>query len=120
LRIHEHTGIPETARRARGDRLFGVGKVHLLDDALRRWLDGRSKDVAALQVSCQQGPLAVTHRTGRRKDSPGTARRYDSVWISRHLTVQRIEHLYDEGITAGSDHAPVVVDLDLTTKIMSD
>jgi len=30
--------------------------------------------------------------------------------------VRHIEHLYDEGIAAGSDHAPVVVDLDLTAR----
>jgi endonuclease/exonuclease/phosphatase family metal-dependent hydrolase len=56
----------------------------------------------------------MTHRTGRRKDSPGNPRRFDSVWVSRHWVVRHIEHLYDEGIAAGSDHAPVMVDLDLT------
>jgi hypothetical protein len=30
--------------------------------------------------------------------------------------VRHIEHLYEEGIAAGSDHAPVVVDLDLTVR----
>jgi endonuclease/exonuclease/phosphatase family metal-dependent hydrolase len=29
---------------------------------------------------------------------------------------RRIEHLYDEGVAASSDHAPVVVDLDLTSE----
>jgi hypothetical protein len=43
----------------------------------------------------------------------GTGRRYDSVWVSRHWVVRHVEHLYDEGIAAGSDHAPVMVDLDL-------
>jgi hypothetical protein len=27
--------------------------------------------------------------------------------------VRHIEHLYEEGIAAGSDHAPVMVDLEL-------
>jgi hypothetical protein len=30
--------------------------------------------------------------------------------------VRHIEHLYEEGIAAGSDHAPVMVDLDLTAR----
>jgi len=60
------------------------------------------------------GPLTITHRTGRRKNSSGTGRRFDSVWVSRHWVVRHIEHLYEEGIAAGSDHAPVMVDLDLT------
>jgi hypothetical protein len=36
--------------------------------------------------------------------------RFYSVWVSRHLVVRHIQHLYTEG-AAGSDHAPVVMDL---------
>lgn len=32
-------------------------------------------------------------------------------WMTRHWTVSRIDHLYDEGIAAGSDHAVIVADL---------
>ena len=63
------------------------------------------------------GPLAITHRTGKRKNSPGTDRRFDSVWVSHHWVVQHVEHLYEKGIAAGSDHAPVVVDLKLDSSI---
>jgi hypothetical protein len=31
--------------------------------------------------------------------------------MTRHWTVSRINHLYDEGIAAGSDHAVIVADL---------
>jgi endonuclease/exonuclease/phosphatase family metal-dependent hydrolase len=62
------------------------------------------------------GPLAITHRTGRRKNSPGTGRRFDSVWVSPHWVVRHVEHLYEKGIAADSDHAPVVVDLDLAAR----
>jgi hypothetical protein len=31
--------------------------------------------------------------------------------------VQHVEHLYEKGIAAGSDHAPVVVDLELDSSI---
>ena len=94
--------------------MFGLGKVHNLDDALRRWLALYPDEMDRLRASKPSGPLAITHRTGRRKDSPGNPRRFDSLWVSRHWVVQHIEHLYEEGIAAGSDHAPVMVDLDLT------
>ena len=98
------------------DRLFGPGKVHDLDDALRRWLALHPNEMDSLRASKPSGPLAITHWTGRRRASPGTPRRFDSVWVSRHWVVRNIEHLYDEGIAAGSDHAPVLVDLDLTAR----
>ena len=69
-----------------------------------------------LRASNPYGPLAITHRTGRRKNSPGTGRRFDSIWISRHWVVRDVKHLYEEGIAAGSDHAPVMVDLDLSAR----
>src|SRR5262249_49873265 len=98
------------------DRLFGPSKVHDLDDALRRWLALHPEKMEKLRASKPSGPLAITHRTARRKNSPGNPRRFDSVWVSRHWVVRHIEHLYEEGTVAGSDHAPVVVDLDLAVR----
>jgi hypothetical protein len=92
------------------DLLFGQGKIHLLDDGLRRWLADNPAEAAAL-AGCPSGPLAITHRTGRRPNSPGTGRSFDSIWLTSHWTVRQVEHLYDEGIAAGSDHAVVVADL---------
>jgi endonuclease/exonuclease/phosphatase family metal-dependent hydrolase len=115
-RTHWHTGNRKLHCEPGDDRLFGPGKVHDLDDALRRWLDLRPDEMDRLRASRPFGPLVITHRTGRRKDSPGKERRFDSVWVSRHWVVRHIEHLYEEGIAAGSDHAPVIVDLDLTAR----
>jgi len=115
-RTHWHTGDRRLHGEPGDDILFGPGKVHHLDDALRRWLDLHPDELDRLRARKPSGPLAVTHRTGRRKNSPGTARRFDSVWISRQWIVRHVEHLYEEGIAAGSDHAPVMVDLDLTTR----
>jgi hypothetical protein len=109
-RTHWHTG----SRRLKGERgddlLFGPGKIHPLDDALRRWLADHPADAAAL-ADRPSGPLAITHRTGRRKNSPGTGRRFDSIWITSHWNVRHIDHLYDAGVAAGSDHAVIVADL---------
>lgn len=86
------------------DLLFGPGKIHPLEDGLRRWLANHPAEIAAL-ADHAAGPLAITHRTGKRKDSPGTGRRYDCIWLTAHWTVQHIDHLYDERIDACSDHA---------------
>jgi hypothetical protein len=110
---HWHTGYRRLFGEAGDDLLFGPVKVHGLDDALRRWLAIQPDELEKLRASKPSGPLAITHRTGRRKASLGTDRRFDSVWISRHWVVRHVEHHYEQGITAGSDHAPVVVDLDL-------
>jgi DNA (cytosine-5)-methyltransferase 1 len=115
-RTHWYTGYRRLQGEPGDDRLFGPCKVHDLDDALRRWLALHPDEVDRLRATKPSGPLAITHRTGRQKDSLGTGRRFDSVWVSRHWVVRHIEHLYDEGIAAGSDHAPVMVDLDLTAR----
>jgi endonuclease/exonuclease/phosphatase (EEP) superfamily protein YafD len=109
-RTHWHTGDPRLLGEFGDDLLFGPGKLHDLDDALRRWLGPDGMD--RLRASKPFGPLAVTHRTGKRKNSPGTDRRYDSVWVSRHWAVRKVEHLYDKSTAVGSDHAAVLVDLD--------
>jgi hypothetical protein len=115
-RTHWYTGRRRLKGEPGDDHLFGPGKVHDLDDGLRNWLALHPDEMDRLRASQASGPLAITHRTGKRKNSPGTGRRFDSVWISRHWVVRHIEHLYEEGIAAGSDHAPVVVDIDLAAR----
>jgi hypothetical protein len=115
-RTHWHTGNRHLHGEPGDDLLFGPRKMHHLDDALRRWLALHPDEMDRLRASRPSGPLAISHRTARRKDSPGNPRRFDSVWVSRHWVVRHIEHLYEEGMAAGSDHAPVMVDLDLTAR----
>jgi exonuclease III len=109
-RTHWHTGHRKLKGEPGDDRLFGPGKVHDLDDALRRWLALHPDEMDRLRANQPSGPLAITHWTAQRKNAPGNPRRFDSVWVSRHWVVRHIEHLYDKGRAAGSDHAP---DLDL-------
>ena len=115
-RTHWHTGRKRLRGELGDDLLFGPDKKHDLEDALRRWLAFHPDEMARLRAK-PSGPLAITHRTGKRKNSPGTDRRFDSVWVSHHWVVQHVEHLYEKGIAAGSDHAPVVVDLKLDSSI---
>lgn len=110
-RTHWHTGGRHLHGEPGDDLLFGPGKIHGLDDALRLWLTGHPETAAAVAADHPLGPIAITHRTGRRKNSLGTGRRFDSIWISPHWTVLYIDHLYDQAIHAGSDHAIVLTDL---------
>jgi hypothetical protein len=112
-RTHWHTGYRRLHGEPGDDLLFGPGKGHDLDDALRRWLACHPGEMEKIRTSNPSGPLVITHRTRRRKNSPGNPRRFDSVWVSCHWVVRHIEHRYEEGKEAISDHAPVIVDLDL-------
>jgi hypothetical protein len=109
-RTHWHTGSRHLNGEPGDDLLFGPGKIHPLEDGLRRWLADHPAEAAAY-ADRPAGPMPITHRTGKRRNSPGTARRFDSIWITGHWIVQHIAHLYDEAIAAGSDHAIVVADL---------
>jgi hypothetical protein len=81
-----HSGDPRLDGEPGEDLLFGPGRIHPLEDALRRWLAHHPAEAAAL-AGRPAGPLAITHRTGKRKNSPGTARRYDCIWLTAHWTV---------------------------------
>lgn len=109
-RTHWHTGDRRLHGEPGDDLMFGPAKIHQLDDVLRRWLAANPSQTAALTNS-PLGPLAITHRTRRRKNSPGTGRRFDAIWATPHWTVSAVYHLYDPGIAAGSDHAVVITDL---------
>ena len=109
-RPHWHSGDRRLNGEPGDDLLFGPGKIHPLQDGLRRWLADRPAEAAVL-AGRPEGPLAITHRTGKRKNSSGTGRRFDSIWLTGHWTVQHISRRYDEGVAAGSDHALVVADL---------
>ena len=110
-RTHWHTGDRRLHGAPGDDVLVGPGKIHDLDDSLRRWLSDRPAEVAELLVAHPNGPLRVSHRTGKRRASPGTGRRFDSIWVSRHFDVVQVDYPYESCIATGSDHSAVVADL---------
>ncbi len=77
-RTHWHSGDRRVNGEPGDDLLFGPGKIHPLQDGLRRWLADHPAEAAAL-AGRPEGPLAITHRTGKRKNSPATGRRFDSI-----------------------------------------
>src|SRR5262249_28324230 len=78
-RTHWHTGMRKLRGATGDDVLWGLAKIHGLDDVLRRWLDKNPQALAALGASHPNGPLAVSHRTGKRKGFAGIDRRYDAI-----------------------------------------
>lgn len=112
-RTHWHTGIKGLAGEPGDDILWGSTKVHALEDAFRVWLKNDPVQMQAIRDAYPAGPLAVSHRTGRRVGKPGTPRRFDSIWVSNGIRVVSMRYLYSEGVSAGSDHAVVLAELQL-------
>jgi hypothetical protein len=117
-RTHWHTGSRNLEGEPGDDQMWGPDRIHHLQDALRCWIAENPRSPLALSAP-PLGPLAVTHRTGKRENSPGTPRRFDCLWITDEWTVKRIDHLYADAIAAGSDHAIVMAELAPATKTVT-
>jgi hypothetical protein len=93
--------------------LLGPTPRHVLTDVLRTLLAGDPQRLAALQSARPTGPLALSFRRGPKGKVIDC--RYDFVFASPDIVVRDVSYLYDASIAAGSDHAIVVADLELTT-----
>lgn len=111
-RCHWHTGHPGLEIDEVGeDALTGPDKLHPLRDCLRVWLEGSPHEAERIRAERPDGPLAISHRTGKRRARPGNARRFDSIWVTSHFEVRDVLYDYDGAIAAGSDHALVTARL---------
>ncbi len=110
-----HTGARMMNGRPGDDTLWGPNLEHNMHDALRVWLKSHPKELATITSQSPQGPLAVSYWTGKRRLAPeaGTARRYDSIWVSDDFSVRGIECRADS-MPELSDHSAVVADLEMT------
>jgi hypothetical protein len=111
VRTHWHTGRRRLGGQTGDDVMFGGRPEHQLDDAYRRWVDEHPEELEQIRAERPAGPLATSHRTGKRRDSRGFPRRFDALWIGPEIEVASIDYLYEAGIAAGSDHALVVAEL---------
>lgn len=73
VRTHWHTGRRRLAGRPGDDVMFGGHPAHRLRDAYRQWLEQHPSDLEQIRATRPEGPLAITHRTGKRRDSVGGA-----------------------------------------------
>ena len=111
-RTHWHTGHRKLDPGELGeDALTGPARIHHLDDCLRLWLTEHPDELARITAERPTGPLAVSHRTGKRRDNPGTPRRFDSIWVSSDFVVTDVSYDYQGAVDAGSDHGLVVARL---------
>ena len=95
------------------DLLVGPDKIHELEDAFRVHLRQNPAVAARIVEQNPEGPLAVSHRTGKRKNSAGNPQRYDAIWVSPEFDVGNVDYLYEKSVEAGSDHALVAADVSL-------
>ena len=114
-RTHWHTGRKGLKGRPGDDIMFALTNAHRLKDALRLWLDHHPEEMERTRAERPEGPLAVSHRTGKTRDRPGTERRFDAVWVSQHFGVDRVLYPYELSIAARSDHSAVIADLSWPT-----
>jgi endonuclease/exonuclease/phosphatase family metal-dependent hydrolase len=92
--------------------MLGPRPLHPLKDALRVWLVAHPLEAEQRYALYPQGPLALSHYRGRGAPIPC---RYDFIYITPDFSVSQVHYLYDEAISAGSDHAAVVSDLTYIT-----
>ena len=81
--------------------LYGAGRVHDLRDVWRDLLDHDPEMLSAVLAERPAGPLAVTHL--RR----GIECRYDAIYVSPEFEVITVDHIWEQALAAGSDHAAV-------------
>jgi hypothetical protein len=93
------------------DQLAGPGKIHDLEDALRRWLSLNPAEEAKIRQERPNGPLAVSFRRGTGENARDS--RYDAIWITEEFMAVNIAYPYQEVVEKRklSDHSPVILDL---------
>lgn len=94
--------------------LLGPAPLHALKDAFRLYLDLHPDELARTLALRPAGPLAVSHVRGSRRKL--TECRYDFIYVTSDVRVDRVEYLFDVRVKAASDHALVVGDLQLTSR----
>ncbi|MGE0736607.1 MAG: hypothetical protein AB7P50_17820 [Alphaproteobacteria bacterium] len=83
--------------------LLGQKPLHQLRDAFREFVGERPDILEEIRRVRPSGPLAISHYRGR--GSKRTACRYDFIFVSQDVAVDKVEYIFDQTL---SDHALVV------------
>jgi exonuclease III len=104
----EPTFADDDEQRLIHEFLYGVGAWgdHDLRDVAIESIRGDRVRRGAVVNLRPGGPLAVTYRRG--SSNRPRSDRFDRILASADLTPIDVEHRYDDGIAAGSDHAAVL------------
>lgn len=92
------------------NRFHGLGPLHGLVDTYRRWCTDQGGRLEQIATMRPDGPLAVTHDTGR--DDGSGIFRMDRIYASSDLSVISADVDYEPALSAGSDHALVWAELE--------
>ena len=93
--------------------LLGVEKIHSLRDVYRELVERDPALAASIEADRPLGPLAVSYRRGRGERAVDC--RYDSILASPDVAVLAAGYEYDAAVAAGSDHALVWADLEISS-----
>jgi endonuclease/exonuclease/phosphatase family metal-dependent hydrolase len=92
--------------------LLGPEARHRLVDTWRVWLDTHPDELARVVAERENGPLAVSHRTGKTETRPGNPQRFDHILATQgDFWVVDASYDYAGALAAGSDHALVTATL---------
>jgi endonuclease/exonuclease/phosphatase family metal-dependent hydrolase len=92
--------------------LLGESPLHKLRDVFRVHLANNPTELARVVAARPNGPLAVSHLRGNRRIT--TECRYDFVYATADVSVEKVVYMFDEIVRRLSDHAFVVADLVVT------
>jgi hypothetical protein len=89
--------------------LLGATPLHQLRDVFRVYLAANPNELTAALAARPNGPLAVSHVRGNRRKM--TECRYDFIYATADVAVDKVVYEFDESIRSVSDHALVIADL---------
>jgi endonuclease/exonuclease/phosphatase family metal-dependent hydrolase len=89
--------------------LLGETRLHQLQDVFRVYLANNPNELAEIVAARPNGPLAISHVRGSRRKM--TECRYDFIYSTPDVGVEKVVYVFDDTIRAVSDHALVIADL---------
>jgi hypothetical protein len=94
--------------------LLGGEPLHQLHDVFRVHLANNPEELAAVVAVRPNGPLAISHVRGNRRKM--TECRYDFIYATPDVGVEKVTYVFDDAIREVSDHALVIADLRCTQR----
>jgi exonuclease III len=91
--------------------LLGVDPIHSLRDVLRVHLAKHPAEFARAVAARPNGPLAISHVRGNHRKR--TDCRYDFVYATPDVEVEKVTYVFDNRIRSVTDHALIVADLQI-------
>jgi hypothetical protein len=89
--------------------LLGATPLHKLRDVFRVYLANNPNELAGIVDARPNGPLAISHVRGSGRQT--TECRYDFIYATPDVRVDKVAYVFDDIIREASDHALVITDL---------